>query len=306
MNQLDNVDIAFNGTAQVVLKVAAAMIMFSIAIDVRPGDLRRAVRRPGVILVAVVAQFVLLPLLTVGLIKVLDLADSVALGLLLAACCPPGKISNFLTLRAGGDLALSVSMTTVSNFVSVATLPLTFPLWARLDSGTDRVLGSARVSTGAFLVEVLIVVALPLVLGILAAGRWPGAMARIRPLLQGAGVAVLLLLVVASVAANLAVFRDQLHAVFGAVLVQEVLAFALGYAVAAGVRVVAPGRRAVTFEVGVRNTGLGLVIVLAHFQHLGGMAVTVAWWSVWTILCGFLLAGFWARGDRRAAGLAAD
>ena len=62
----------------------------------------------------------------------LDVQGSVALGMILVACCPPGNVSNILTHRAGGNVALSVSMTAVSNALAIVLMPLNFAFWGAL------------------------------------------------------------------------------------------------------------------------------------------------------------------------------
>lgn len=174
-------DVAFSESAQTVLNVIAAVIMFSVALELKPADLARVVRRPLAILVGVVAQFLLLPALSVLLVRPLDVRPSIALGMILVACCPPGKISNLLTLQSHGDTALSVSMTFASNLVSLVALPFAFPFWVGFDSDADALLSDIDVSTGSVLVEVLLVIALPLALGLLVATRAPALAARFRP-----------------------------------------------------------------------------------------------------------------------------
>jgi len=58
-------------------------------------------------------------------------------------------------------------------------------------------------------------------------------------------------------------------------------------------------RRAITFEVGIRNAGLGLVLVFSFFGGLGGMAVVAGVWGFWDIIAGLLLASLWARRPAR-------
>ena len=60
-------------------------------------------------------------------------------------------------------------------------------------------------------------------------------------------------------------------------------------------------QRAVSIEVGIQNSGLGLVLIFAFFAGLGGMALIAAWWGIWHIIAGLSLAFWWTRGERRAA-----
>ena len=53
--------------------------------------------------------------------------------------------------------------------------------------------------------------------------------------------------------------------------------------------------RAVAFETGIQNSGLGLVLVFNFFGGLGGMAIVTAWWGIWHIMAGMALSTFWMR-----------
>ena len=98
---VDDITIVFNESSLTVLKIVIGLILFGIALDTDVEDFKRAARRPGTIAIGVAAQFIALPAITFLLTLVLDLRGSIALGLILVACCPPGNVSNILTHRAG-------------------------------------------------------------------------------------------------------------------------------------------------------------------------------------------------------------
>jgi len=64
--------------------------------------------------------------------------------------------------------------------------------------------------------------------------------------------------------------------------------------------------RALSIEVGIRNAGLGLVLIFSFFDGLGGMAVVAGVWGFWDIIAGLILAGFWARRPLRSGGPVAE
>jgi BASS family bile acid:Na+ symporter len=80
-----------------------------------------------------------------------------------------------------------------------------------------------------------------------------------------------------------------------AVLLLNALGLSLGYAAASAARLPQVDRRAVSIEVGIQNSGLGLILIFNFFGGLGGMAITAAWWGIWHILAGLSLAGWWRR-----------
>ena len=86
-------------------------------------------------------------------------------------------------------------------------------------------------------------------------------------------------------------------------IVARALALALGYVVGRGARLPDASVRAMTFEVGIRNAGLGLLLVFEFFDGLGGMALVAAWWGIWDIIAGLTVAVAWrrVRGPAREA-----
>jgi BASS family bile acid:Na+ symporter len=136
---IDEVTLNFNPTSLLALDVVLALIMFGIALAVKVEDFKAVLRMPKAITVAIAAQFLLLPAVTFGLTFLLNVGPSIALGMILVACCPPGNISQVLTNQARGNVALSVSMTAVGNLLAIFLMPINFAFWGSLrHAGEDR------------------------------------------------------------------------------------------------------------------------------------------------------------------------
>ena len=130
MLPVDEIRLNFNPASLVVLNIVLGFLMFGIALDTRVADFKRVMRMPVAMAVGIAAQFVVLPAVTYALTLVLNPGPSIALGMILVACCPPGNVSNILTHRAQGNVALSVSMTAISNALAIVLMPLNFAFWA--------------------------------------------------------------------------------------------------------------------------------------------------------------------------------
>ena len=140
-------------------------LMFGIALDTRAEDFRRLLRMPVAFAVGIVAQFLLLPAITFGLTLIVQPAPSIALGMILVACCPPGNVSNILTHRANGNVALSVSMTAVSNAISIVAMPLNLAFWGSLHPSASGLLRSIALDPMQMLLHILMIIGVPFVLG---------------------------------------------------------------------------------------------------------------------------------------------
>jgi bile acid:Na+ symporter, BASS family len=292
---LDDITIDFNAGSLTLLKIVIALILFGVALDTRLEDFAAVLRRPVPILIGVVAQFVLLPATTLLLTIVLDVRGSVALGMILVACCPPGNISNILTHRAGGDVALSVSMTAVSNVLTIVMLPVNVAFWGNLSPAGSDLVTSVDLDPVKTFGEVALVIGVPFVAGIAITRLWPRVGDRAHRIVGPVSFLLLFVIITLGLAANWDIFQDYITIVLLAVALQNAMALALGYAIARGTRLPRRSQKAMTFEVGVRNTGLGLLLVFSYFDGLGGMALVAAWWGIYDIIVGLAVAEVWRR-----------
>jgi bile acid:Na+ symporter, BASS family len=292
---IDSVVLSFDEGSLDLLRYVIAAIMLGIALDTKVSDFRRALRKPKAMAVAIAAQFVLLPAITFVLTLLLQVRGSVALGMILVAACPPGNVSNILTHRARGDVALSVSMTAVGNVLAIFLMPLNVAFWGSLHPTASDKLREFDLDAVGMLGEVAFVIGVPFVLGMAVSARFPKAAARAHPVVSKVAVLALLAFIVAGLAGNWSVFVGYIGIVLVAVFLHDALALALGYGIARSAGLDDASTRAMTFEVGIRNAGLGLLIVFAFFGGLGGMAIVAAWWGIWDIVAGLAVATWWAR-----------
>ncbi|GAB3266556.1 bile acid:sodium symporter family protein [Nocardioides dilutus] len=301
---VDNIRIAFEEGSLTTLKIVIGAILFGIALDTSLDDFRRAARRPGVIAIGVVAQFVLLPAITFLLTLVLDVRGSVALGMILVACCPPGNVSNILTHRAKGDVALSVSMTAVSNVLAIFLMPLNVAFWGSIHPTGKKLLEDIDLDAVDMLLEIGLVIGVPFAAGITIARLWPRVASRAGKIIGPVAFLALGAVIVIGVTNNWDIFVDFIGVVLLAVFLHDALALLLGYTIARVTRLPERSTRAMTFEVGIRNAGLGLLLVFTYFDGLGGMALVAAWWGIWDIIAGLAVAQWWGSRSSRPSPVA--
>ena len=299
MLPVDEIRLNFNPASLAVLNAVLAFLMFGIALDTRAEDFRRLLRMPMAFAVGIVAQFVFLPAITFGLTLALQPGPSIALGMILVACCPPGNVSNILTHRANGNVALSVSMTAVSNAISIVAMPLNLAFWGSLHPTAAPLLRSIALDPMQMLLHILMIIGVPFVLGIACSRQFPVWTERFKKPLRILSFLALIGFIVGAIAGNWRYFLDYVGLVLLVVALHDALAFGLGWTVARAVRLSDYDSRALSIEVGIRNAGLGLGIIFSFFDGLGGMAVVAGVWGFWDIIAGLLLAAWWARRPLR-------
>ncbi|WP_417415136.1 bile acid:sodium symporter family protein [Hoeflea sp.] len=297
MSDIDAIRLNFSPGSLMLLNAILAIVMFSIALDLKPGDFRALVRTPKALLTGMVSQFVVLPVLTFAMLLVTNPQPSIALGLILVAACPGGNISNFITHRAGGNSALSVSMTGIATVAAIIMTPFNVAFWGNLYEPTRAILRQTTLDPVSIAITVFFMLILPLILGILLNVRKPEFAARIRKTMQRISMAIFIAFIVLALAANWSFFLSYAGAVAGLVILHNALALSGGYLSASVMRLSDYDRRAITIETGIQNSGLGLVLIFAFFGGLGGMAVAAAFWGIWHAISGLALASLWSRRE---------
>jgi BASS family bile acid:Na+ symporter len=299
MSDIDAIRLNFSPESLMLLNAILAIVMFSIALDLRPSDFRALVRTPKALLTGMVSQFMVLPALTFAMLLATNPQPSIALGLILVAACPGGNISNFITHRAGGNSALSVSMTGVATLAAIIMTPFNVAFWGNLYEPTRAILRQTTLDPVSIAITVFFMLLLPLMLGVLLNVRLPDFAARIRKTMQRISMAIFIGFIVLALAANWAFFLSYAGAVAGLVILHNALALSGGYLSARLAGLSEYDRRAITIETGIQNSGLGLVLIFAFFGGLGGMAVAAAFWGVWHAISGLALAALWSRREAR-------
>ena len=300
----DDIVLNFNPSTLVILNVVLGLIMLGVALDVTIDDFKVVVRKPKPMVIAIIAQLLVLPAVTFGLTLILPVTASMALGMILVACCPPGNISQVLTHRSGGNVALSVSMTAVSNLIYIFVLPFSVAFWGSLRPDTKALLHVVALNGWQMLLEILLVIGLPFAVGLAVRHRLPRLATRIQPFVKWFSLLALLGFIVAALAGNWTYFVAFLGLIVLAVTIHDAVPLAIGWTTAAVGGLGTRERKAMTFEVGIRNAGLGLGLIFTFFGGLGGMAIVAGWWGIWDIVAGLVVAALWARHTRVRTGSA--
>lgn len=292
---IDDVTLNFSPASLHLLNAILAVVMFSIAIDLSPRDFKVLARAPKPLLAGLASQFIALPSLTFLLVLATEPRPSVALGLMLVAACPGGNISNFITHRAGGNAALSVSMTAFATVGAILLTPLNIAFWGGMYEPTREILQRTAIDPVSVAITVCLMLILPLALGVALNAKRPELTAKLRKPLQWLSMAIFVTFIVLALAANWTFFLDLAGTVAGLVVAHNAIALAAGFAIATALGLSSFDRRAVTIETGIQNSGLGLVLIFGFFGGLGGMAVVAAFWGIWHAISGLTLAVLWSR-----------
>ncbi|PWE16373.1 bile acid transporter [Marinicauda salina] len=291
MSEIESWRITLDPRFDALLPIGLMTMMFAVALALRLEQFAFLRRDPARFLGAAAAQILGLPLLTLALVYALGPAPSIALGMIVVACCPGGNVSNFLTHLGRGETALSVSLTATSSLLAALLTPVSIVVWASLYPPAAALVAAVEVDPWTFVLQTTVLLAVPLAAGMAVAHLVPRFAARIRPGFMAVAFAILILLVVSGLARNPQILLAAGLVLTGIAALHNALAFGLGHLSARALGFDAAGRRALTFEVGVQNAGLALVILLAAFDGIGGAVAMAGIWSVWHLIAGLALVG---------------
>ena len=313
IREIDAMNVTMNG-GSTLLNVVLALVMFGVALGIKPRTFVDILKNPKSIVTGIVCQLILLPALTLVLIMAMGnlISPMLALGMILVASCPGGNISNFITSLSRGNSELSVSLTAFNTAICVFSTPLNFAFWGKmyLNFAGNHYIGELPelvIPLGDIFQSIFIIMGIPLVLGILCGQYLPKVANVLKKPLQYLSIIVFIAMVIIIFTGNLDVFMKVIQYIFLVVLLHNLLALGIGYGTSTLLKLPYKDRRTVTIETGIQNSGLGLVLLLnpnifpdtGAWANNGGMLVITAWWGVWHIISGLTLAGLWRWKGRK-------
>lgn len=308
LESLNSVQINFGEGGMFIVNIILAFVMFGVALGIKPQTFKEIFKKPKSIILGVLTQWIGLPAITFLIALILSpwITPMIALGMILVAACPGGNISNFMSSYAKGNIELSVSMTAVTTAFAPLITPLNFFLWGNLYTRVVSIhndIPRLVIPFWPMLSQILLLLGIPIVLGLVFAKYFPNATKKITKPAQTLSILLFLGMAAVSFSQNFQLIVDNIIYVFLIVLLHNACALGIGYLGGTLAKVPTTDRRSLTVEVGIQNSGLGLVLLFnpAIFPpelwhgHYGGMLFVAAWWGIWHIVSGLTIATIFRR-----------
>ncbi len=261
------------------------IIMFGMGVTMTVDDFKGVLKQPRAVLITTVAQYTIMPLLAYALCIIFKLPAEIAVGVILVGCCPGGTSSNVMTYLARGNTALSVSATAVSTILSPILTPAIFFLlaseWIDIDAGS-------------MFKSILQIVLVPIILGLIVRsilGRKAESYSEAMPIVSVIGIVLIVAFVVG--ASKDRIIESGLI-IFAVVVLHNGLGYLLGFLAGKLFKLDYANQKAVSIEVGMQNSGLGVALAGVHLAASPVTAVPSAIFSFWHNISGPLLATYWA------------
>jgi bile acid:Na+ symporter, BASS family len=295
MNHVDSLRIHFDPNQRFLLNILLGFLLFGVALDIQKSDFEVLWKHPKAVLIGLLSQWFFVPALTLFLVYLFQPATSIAIGMILVSACPGGNISNYSTHLAKGNTALAVTTTSVSTLASILTMPAIFWIGTSFIPNLNRLQQDIYINPLDIIQIVATLMLIPLSIGMFMNYQFPQFVDKIKRPVKLLSLLIFIGFIVGALVGNLANIKDYLKEVFILTMVFNVFALLLGYMVAKAAQLSEADARAITFETGIHNTTLGLILVFQFFEGLGGMALIVAWYGIWDMITAYLLAQFWSK-----------
>ena len=232
------------------------LLMFDLGLVLRLEDFGKVVRHPWPIVVALFGQLVLLPLIALGLGYLFRLSPVFFIGLVLIACCPGGSSSNVFSKLAGGDVALSVTLTALSSIITLLTIPF-------IMSWTTQLVGESvgiTLPVGNLIKQNLVLMLLPVLLGIGLHYAWAKGAAKADKVLTRLAFPLLLVLITVFYIQHHRTILDNIGVLGVCVTLLILVAIGVSSLLSRLVKNSPQQRRTVVIEVGMQNAAQAIAI----------------------------------------------
>ena len=237
------------------------LLMFDLGLALRPADFRLIAERPAAVFAGLTGQIILLPLIALAVGRLFGLEPLFFLGVMMIACSPGGSSSNVFSMLAGGDVALSVSLTALSSVITLFTGPLVMDLVTQqAGMGID-----VHLPVGNLLVQNLVLMAVPIAIGLGIAVKWERLAERLHGVLKRLAFPCLILLATVFFIQNRETIVSEFPQLGLCITVLILCSMAGGVVLSWLTRLTGREQRTIIIEIGMQNAAQAITVASSPF-----------------------------------------
>lgn len=244
------------------------VLMFLLGTDLNKKSFTDVARNPRAVLIGMIGQIIILPVIAFALAWALKLPPVYFMGIVLVACCPGGSSSNVFSMLAKGDVALSVTLTAVSSILTLFTIPVIMEFVARFVSERSGV--EVNLPFGKLIVQNIVLIFVPLIIGILFRHWLPEAAAKVNKVLSKLAFPALMTLAAVFFLQYTQEIKDNFAVLGIAVTVLILLAMLCSSVLSRITKSSVAVRRTIIIEVGMQNAAQAIAIASSPFIFNSG------------------------------------
>jgi len=274
----------------VVLPAALFLIMLGMGLSLTLGDFKRVAEVPRSAIVGLICQLLILPLVAFGLIHAFGMTGALAVGMMIIAACPGGVTSNLITHVSRGDTALSITLTAITSFITVFSIPLIVSFALSSFMGAEQSVELPVVKT---ILQVVAITILPVSIGMAIRHKSLTFAEKMERPSRIASTIIFILITIGVILANKQVIKDHFLSLAGVTVSLNVLTMIIGFGAAFLARLPARQMRTISIEAGIQNGTLAIVIATTIIKN-GEMALPGGVYSLVMFATGGLMMAYGA------------
>ncbi len=274
------------------------LIMLSMGLTLDWPDFRKALETPRLLFLGVGLQYLIMPALGLTVSVLFQLPLDFMIGIILVACCPGGTASNVVCFIARANIALSVSLTTVSTLLAVVLTPLMTTLL--IEPLSEELTGTAlQVDTMGLFLNTFKVVIFPVTLGVVLNHFFHPTVKKVNPYTPLLAVLSIVFIVDFILAVKKDAIIESGASLICAIVLLHSMGFILGYALSRWMKFPDRDAQTVSIEVGMQNSGLATELARSNFPGFGLATVPGAISALTHCILGSLAAGLCRLMNKR-------
>jgi len=241
----------------IIIPFGLFLVMMGLGLTLSIDDILRVIIMPKAVLTGLAGQLILLPLVAFGLAFVMNPAPVIAIGLILLAACPGGITSNAYVFASRGDIALSVTLTTVASLFTVVTMPLL--AWLALDTFAEAG-DMLKVPVSNMMCSLAQLTVLPIGIGMTFRKFKPAFAERMVEPVRKMALGILIMVIITNTYFSIDTLKQYMVQAGVAALVLNVVCMSMGYGLTRVAKLNVDQTISITYEVGLQNLSLALVL----------------------------------------------
>ncbi len=247
------------------------VLMFGLGLSLNLSDFKTLAKKPGALVIGLAGQLLVLPAIAFAVAEAFQLPALFYMGVVLIACCPGGSSSNVFSKIAGGNVALSITLTALSSIITMFTIPVILQLAIHQGSGfeamnpPDIASDKIHLPVGNLLVQNIVLMFVPILLGFLMTRLWPNAAKKTDKVISKIAFPALMLLAGIFFIQHHKTIADNILLLGTVVTAMLILSITVSALIARVTRLQKRDRKTIIIEVGMQNAAQAIAIASSPF-----------------------------------------
>lgn len=238
------------------------ILMFTLGLELNTKEFVSFLKRPKPVIIGLIGQIIVLPVLAIYLGLFSNLSPLFFIGFVLIACSPGGSSSNVFSMLAKGDVALSVTLTTLSSLITLFTIPIIMSIALTFIDYNSLTI---QLPVGKLIIQNIILMLVPILLGVIFKKKAREKAERLNQFLKKISFPALLLLISIFFIQHNKTIVEQIGVLAPATISLILLAIFAGFLLSKLAKLLEKEKRTIIIEIGMQNAAQSIAIASSPF-----------------------------------------